>query len=79
MKILKSLRLKSRAVLQRGSVESELNDEIRFHLEQEVAKNIRQGMDEAEARIRSDLDARPGGDRPTPLRVSRQGAFSRSQ
>lgn len=53
MKILKSLHLKSRAVLRRASVENDLSDEIRFHLEQEVAKNLRLGMTEVEARRRA--------------------------
>jgi predicted permease len=53
MKYLKSLRLKSRAVLQRTSVETELSEEIRFHLEQEVEKNLRSGMTEVEARRRA--------------------------
>src|SRR6185436_14745898 len=53
MSLLKSLRLKLRALLTQSSVEQELDDEIRFHLEQEINKNLRLGMSEDEARRRA--------------------------
>src|SRR5215475_13663083 len=39
-----------RAILRRRNVESEMNRELRFHLEMETAENIRRGMSEEEAR-----------------------------
>src|SRR5215470_14683074 len=38
------------ASLRRGKIENELERELRFHLEMEVAENIRRGMSEEEAR-----------------------------
>jgi putative ABC transport system permease protein len=38
------------ASLRRGKIESELERELRFHLEMETAENMRRGMSEAEAR-----------------------------
>lgn len=50
MAILKSLRLKLRAMFARSAVERELDEEIQFHLEREVEKNVRAGMSAVEAR-----------------------------
>ncbi len=50
MTTLKSLRLKLRALLQRTVVEHELDEEIRFHLEREIEKNLRAGMAPVDAR-----------------------------
>lgn len=41
------------ALLHRGRAERELSEEIRFHLEQETAKNVRSGMSSADARRRA--------------------------
>ncbi len=38
------------ALFRRGRVESELDDEVRFHLEMEIEKNLRAGMTPEEAR-----------------------------
>lgn len=38
-----------RSLLRRGAVEQELDDELPFHQEQQVASYVRQGLDRAEA------------------------------
>jgi hypothetical protein len=50
---IRALRLRVRALLRREVVEQELNDEIRFHIEQETEKYARQGMSAIEARRRA--------------------------
>ncbi len=50
MSILKSLRARLRALVFRDAADRELRDEIRFHLDEETAKNIRTGMSPDEAR-----------------------------
>ena len=42
-----------RTIIGRRSVEDGLGEEIRFHIEQQTAKNIRHGMDPAEAKRRA--------------------------
>ena len=42
--------LKLRALFARSSVDVELDEELRFHLEHEIEKNLRDGMDPKEAR-----------------------------
>ncbi|HEX2203803.1 MAG TPA: ABC transporter permease, partial [Longimicrobium sp.] len=42
-----------RALVRRDAVERELDEELAFHLEMEVEKNLRAGMDPAEARRRA--------------------------
>ena len=44
------LRLRGRSLLWRRRVERELDDELRFHLEQQVAENLAAGMSAEEAR-----------------------------
>ena len=39
-----------RLVVRRRTIEDGLSEEIRFHLEQQIAKNIRAGMSPVEAR-----------------------------
>jgi predicted permease len=39
-----------RALLRRGEVEAELDEELRFHLEKEIEQNLARGMSPAEAR-----------------------------
>lgn len=39
-----------RGVLRRASVEREMDEELRFHVEMRAAENVRRGMNEAEAR-----------------------------
>lgn len=44
-------RLRLRSLLRRGRVESELDKELRFHLESEIEANLRLGLSPREARI----------------------------
>lgn len=44
-------RLRLRSLLRRGRVESELDKELRFHLESETATNLRLGDSPEEARL----------------------------
>jgi predicted permease len=53
--MLKSIRLRLRALFDRAGVEAELNDEIRFHLEQQTAKYVREGLSLEDARRRARL------------------------
>ncbi len=50
MQAFPRLRLWIRALTRRPAVETELDEELRFHLEQETAKNLRAGLSPAEAR-----------------------------
>ena len=43
--------LRFRSLFRRDRVERELDQELRFHLEEQVAANVRAGMDYAEARV----------------------------
>ncbi len=53
MGFLKSLGLRLRALFVPSATDTDLNDEIRFHLEQEAAKHIEAGVPPAEARRRA--------------------------
>ena len=53
MGLLKSLGLRLRALFAPSSTDTDLNDEIRFHLEQEAARHIEAGVPPAEARRRA--------------------------
>lgn len=53
--MLDDLRFRVRALFRRNSVEQELEEEIRFHFDQEVAKHIQSGMSEEEAKRRARL------------------------
>ena len=48
--MLRKLFHRLRASLRRGKIESELEHELRFHLEMQTAENMRRGMSEEEAR-----------------------------
>lgn len=50
MSFASAFRARTRALLRRASGDSELAEEIRFHLDAETAKNVRAGMSPAEAR-----------------------------
>lgn len=50
---LRALWLRLRALLRHDDVERELNDEIRFHIEQETEKYVRLGMNRGEAHRRA--------------------------
>src|SRR5689334_2394746 len=43
------LRYRWRALVNRGAVERELDDELRFHLEHEIERRMREGMSRDEA------------------------------
>jgi predicted permease len=45
-----TLPLRLRSLLRRGQVERELDEELRYHLEQQIAENLAAGMTAAEAR-----------------------------
>ncbi len=47
--------IRARAVLRRKTVEKELDEELRFHYEEQVRKFVQLGMEEGEARRRSRL------------------------
>jgi hypothetical protein len=42
--ILSDIRFRVRALLSRGAVERELNDELRFHIEREAEKHVAAGL-----------------------------------
>src|SRR5579864_3548935 len=50
MRWIDKLSLRIRSLFSRTRVEEELDDELRFHLEQQIAENIAAGMSAAEAR-----------------------------
>jgi predicted permease len=47
--MVRDLRFRLRALLRRGAVERELDDELRFHLEQQIEKHVAAGRSRAEA------------------------------
>ncbi len=53
--MISDLFYRMRSILRRGSMESELNDEIRFHFEQETEKLIARGLEPSEARRQARL------------------------
>src|SRR4051812_11567013 len=63
MPTIKGLRARLRALLQRKAAERELDEELRFHIEMETEKNVRAGMNPADARRRALRDF--GGVEPT--------------
>jgi len=50
MRWREKLRLRGRTLFRRGRVELELDEELRFHLEQQIAENLAAGMSAEEAR-----------------------------
>ena len=50
MRWMTNLKWRLRAIFKRGSMDRELDEEMAFHLEMEVKKNLARGMDAAEAR-----------------------------
>ena len=63
MPSIKGLRARLRALVRRTTAERELDEELRFHLEMETEKNVRAGMNPADARRRALRDF--GGVEPT--------------
>jgi putative ABC transport system permease protein len=55
MSVIKGWTRRARAVLQGSRLDREMNEEVAFHLEMETNKNIRAGMNPAEARRRAAL------------------------
>ena len=51
--MLRPLSERLRALLSRRRVEAEMEEELRFHLDQETEKNILAGLDPREARRRA--------------------------
>ena len=49
------LRLRLRSLFRRGAVENDLNDELRFHFDEQVEKHVQSGLSLAEARRRARL------------------------
>ena len=47
--MLSDLKFRLRALFRRAAVEQELDDELRFHMEREIEKNVRGGMSRADA------------------------------
>jgi putative ABC transport system permease protein len=54
--MLSDLLIRLRALFRRNAVESELDDELRFHFDQQVEKFVQSGMPVAEARRRARLE-----------------------
>src|ERR1700676_4320149 len=55
MALLDDLRYRARALFRRTQVESELDEELRFHFDREVEKYMRHGMTEQQAKRRARL------------------------
>ena len=55
MRLVTGVLSRLRSLLRRGREDAETAEELRFHLEMETAKNVRAGMDPAEARRRAHL------------------------
>jgi len=55
MSVLSDLKFRMRALFQRRAMEEELEDELRFHFEEEVEKHRRAGLTEEEARRQARL------------------------
>src|SRR5215471_11202895 len=53
MRWVVKLRMRMRSLFKRSQVEDELDDELRFHLEQQVDENLAQGMEPEQARRRA--------------------------
>jgi len=53
--VLRSIRLRLRALFNRAGVETDVNDELRFHLEQQAQLYIRDGMTRVDAERRARL------------------------
>jgi putative ABC transport system permease protein len=54
--LLHDLFFRLRTLLRRPAAEGELDDELRFHMEREIAKYVKSGMSEAEATRRARLE-----------------------
>ena len=63
MRWVKKTRLRLRSLFRKSAVDAELNEELRFHVEHEIARNEEAGMsnEEAEAVEKRARQARPTG------------------
>jgi putative ABC transport system permease protein len=73
MGVVAALRGYSRALFTRGAMDHELDEEVRFHLEMEIEKNVRAGMSLPEARRKARV-AFGGVDRMTEAHRDARGA-----
>jgi hypothetical protein len=53
--MLKTLRLQLRALFNRAGVETDMDDELRFHIEQQTQLYVREGMSRPDAERRARL------------------------
>src|SRR6185503_20788268 len=53
--MIKTIRMRLRALFDRAGVEAEMNEELRFHIEQQTQLYIDQGMPRADAERRAKL------------------------
>src|SRR5215472_2385507 len=51
MRWLRKLQLRFRSLFKRNAVEQELDDELRFHLDRQIAENTAAGMSPVDARL----------------------------
>jgi putative ABC transport system permease protein len=56
MRWLDKIRMAGRSMMRREAVESELDEELRFHLERLIGENVKAGMTPAEARRRATIE-----------------------
>ena len=49
--MLSNLKMRLRAMFRKNQMEFELNEELRFHLEKEIEKNVARGLNYDEARL----------------------------
>ena len=54
--MLEDLRYRTRALFRHNEVETELDEELRFHFDKQVEKYMRSGMTEEEAKRRTRID-----------------------
>src|SRR3954451_11255896 len=73
--MLSDLLFRLRSLVLRGSVETELDEELRFHLEQQVEKYVRAGLTRDEAVRRTRLEFGGLGQVKEDCRESRGTSF----
>jgi putative ABC transport system permease protein len=73
--MLSDILIRLRALLRRNTVESELDDELRFHFEQQVEKFVQSGLPVAEARRRARLTFGGSDQIKEECREARGGQF----
>ena len=73
--MLSDLFFRLRSLLRRGTVENELDEELRFHLEQQVEKHVRAGLTRDDALRRTRLEFGGLGQVKEDCRESRGTSF----